>query len=137
MIYVRVPAVPVGQPRQRHRVVHAGGRAFASNYTPKNSPVNDYKATLRLAAQEAYGGAPLDGPLAVTLVFVFPSKRKCRIYKATKPDGDNLAKSTLDALNGLTFKDDSQVVDLHILKMHAAADEQPHVEITISPVTIP
>lgn len=33
-----------------------------------------------------------------------------------KPDADNIAKGVLDALNGLAWKDDSQVVDLWVKK---------------------
>ena len=134
MIAFTVPAVPIGQPRQRHRVLTVGGNTFAQNYTPKASSVSDYKATLRLAATQAYPDAPLEGPLLVTLTFVFASKRKMRIAKATKPDLDNLAKSTLDALNGLLFKDDGQVVRLVAEKWHAAHGEQPHVEVSITPL---
>lgn len=47
MIVMNVPGVPVAQPRQRHRVI-AGN---VSNYTPASSPVNAFKATVRLAWQ--------------------------------------------------------------------------------------
>lgn len=33
---------------------------------------------------------------------------------AVKPDADNLGKFLLDALTGVAFEDDSQVVDLHL-----------------------
>lgn len=35
-----------------------------------------------------------------------------------KPDIDNIAKSILDALNGIVYKDDSQVTDLSIIKKY-------------------
>ena len=35
-----------------------------------------------------------------------------------RPDVDNIAKSILDALNGLAYKDDSQVANLLILKCY-------------------
>lgn len=128
-----VPAVPVAQPRQRHRVVTSGGRTFAQNYTPAKSPVSEYKATLRLAASQAYQGPPLEGPLSVSLLFLFNAKSKrARKPKATRPDCDNLAKSTLDALNGLLFIDDGQVVKLAIEKWHADGTEQPHVLVSIT-----
>jgi Holliday junction resolvase RusA-like endonuclease len=34
-----------------------------------------------------------------------------------KPDTDNLAKFVLDALTGIVFADDAQIVDLHMLKL--------------------
>ena len=49
----------------------------------------------------------------------------------SKPDGDNLEKSTLDALSGLAFLDDRQVWWVNRQKLIASGDEQPHVEIRI------
>lgn len=136
VISFRVPAIPVAQPRQRHRVAMINGRAMAMNYTPAKSAVNEYKATLRMAAAAAYSGPPLEGPLKVTLLFLFASKAKReRKPKATRPDLDNLAKSTLDALNELIYKDDGQVVKLAIEKWHANGTEQPHVDVRIEPLT--
>jgi Holliday junction resolvase RusA-like endonuclease len=57
-----------------------------------------------------------------------------REWKPSKPDGDNVAKLVLDAMNKLVWRDDSQVVLLEVLKMIAAGDEQPHLEITITEV---
>lgn len=42
------------------------------------------------------------------------------IAPATKPDIDKLARSTLDALIGLAFDDDSRIVSLALSKMYAA-----------------
>lgn len=47
------------------------------------------------------------------------------ILRTQKPDCDNLAKSILDALNGIAYHDDSQVVELHVSKGYA---EQPRIE---------
>jgi len=48
-----------------------------------------------------------------------------------KPDTDNLGKICLDALNGLAYKDDSQVVCLHVNKWYS---DKPRVEILITEV---
>jgi Holliday junction resolvase RusA-like endonuclease len=135
-----VPAIPVAQPRPRATLAHGGKGARMHEVTSikggdgerRPHPIAAYKATVRLAMLDAYDGPPLECPLVVSLTCVFPSQKKARKWKATKPDCDNLAKSTLDALNGLLFKDDSQVVELHVVKFHAAGDEQPHVEIFIA-----
>lgn len=139
MISFTVHAIPVAQPRQRHRVISSGGRTFATNFTPRADPVNAYKATVRLAASAAYTGPPLDGPLLVSLVFVMPrpkamrwkSRPMPRAWQPTGKDLDNLAKSTLDALIGLLFVNDCQVCRLLALKVIAAGDEAPHVEAEI------
>lgn len=138
-----VPAIPVAQPRQRHRIVSAGGRTFASNYTPAKDPVNNFKATVRMAAAEVLQGPPLAGPLCVDMVFVFP-RQKAKVWKSKpmpryfhvgKPDRDNLAKSLQDALNGLAWVDDAQICAGSIEKYHAAGDEQPHVVVIIREIT--
>lgn len=46
-----------------------------------------------------------------------------------KPDIDNVVKIILDALNGIAYKDDTQVVDLYVRKKYS---DQPRVEIVIS-----
>lgn len=38
----------------------------------------------------------------------------------TKPDGDNILKVVLDALNGLAYDDDRQVVKMCIIKVYGA-----------------
>jgi len=138
-IEFNVPAIPKAQPRQRHRVVMSGGRAFASNYTPTRDPVNAFKASVQHAAASAHHGAPLEGPLRMSVVFVFPrpkgmvwkTKPMPRAWHTPKPDRDNLMKSLQDALNGLLFKDDSQICSGPIEKFIAAGDEQPHVEVIV------
>ena len=51
------------------------------------------------------------------------------IRPTKKPDCDNIAKIVLDALNGIAYPDDSQVVSLDIEKRYT--DSQPRVELTI------
>lgn len=138
MIVFRVAALPIAQPRQRHRVVTAQGRTYAHNYTPTKHPVNAFKAAVQLACTAAYQGPPLEGPLRVTLTFVLPRpKAMCwkkrstpRAWHTSKPDCDNLMKS-LDCLTGLLWRDDTQLCDVRIRKVIAAGDEQPHADIEV------
>ena len=39
-----------------------------------------------------------------------------------KPDADNLAKAILDALNGVAYPDDAQIVTLTVRKRYGEAD---------------
>jgi Holliday junction resolvase RusA-like endonuclease len=138
MISFTVPAIPIAQPRQRHRVVTSGGRAFATNYTPARDPVNAFKAAVQMAASQAYSGPPLECPLCMDLVFVFPRPKSVpkklgtgRQWHTVKPDRDNLQKSLQDALNGILYRDDAQICAGSVAKYRAAADEQPHVEVVL------
>lgn len=134
-----VPAVPVAQPRQRHRIIGGGDTQFVHNYTPANNPVNAFKAGLRIAAREAYGGPPLEGPLRIDVTFVFP-RHSNKVWKTRempryphiqKPDRDNLDKAVLDSLKGTIIVDDCQVYAGTIEKWRAAGDEQPHCVVRI------
>lgn len=59
------------------------------------------------------------------------NKLNNKIRPTKKPDCDNVAKVILDALNGVAYKDDSQVVELECNKYYS---EDPRVEILINEV---
>lgn len=52
-----------------------------------------------------------------------------RIYPTKKPDADNIAKIVLDALNGVAYTDDTQVINLLVQKRYGKVPEVK-VEIT-------
>lgn len=139
MIELLIHTIPVAQPRQRHRIIATGGRQFTQNYTPAKHPVQQFKSDLRFAwSQQGCQGFG-DAPLMVALLFVLPrpaSKTKKRgdnprMLHTSRPDIENLAKGVLDALTGLAWNDDKQVCDLLIRKRVAAANETPHVAISV------
>lgn len=139
-ISFRVPAIPVAQPRQRHRLITTKtGNQFVNNFTPAKHPVQDFKATVRHACREAYAGAPLDVPIELRVVFIMPrpgrliwkTKPMPRERHCSKPDIDNLLKSLKDALNEIAWRDDGQIFRVDACKMYAAGDEQPCVEVEI------
>jgi Holliday junction resolvase RusA-like endonuclease len=133
-----INAIPVAQPRQRHRVIQTGGKAFATNYTPKNDPVNTFKAACQMTVAEL-GIDLMTDPCVVDFVFVMPRPKKFdakkygdgRLPFGAKPDRDNILKSCQDALNGILWRDDSLIYDGRLAKFYAAKNEVPHVEITI------
>ncbi len=139
MIQFTVSTLPVAQPRQRHRAFQVDGQTRVSNYTPTRHPVNAFKSALQDALKRAYGGAPLDGPLLLNVLFLMPRPKAMvwkkrpmpRAFHDVKPDLDNLEKALKDALKGLAWRDDSQVADVIKRKRYAAGDEAPGVEVTI------
>jgi Holliday junction resolvase RusA-like endonuclease len=40
-------------------------------------------------------------------------------WPCKKPDLDNVVKSFMDAMNGIVYSDDSQVVEIHTTKVYA------------------
>lgn len=53
------------------------------------------------------------------------------ISPTIKPDTDNIAKSILDSLNGIAYKDDKQIVSLKVDKYYS---EIPSVSVEIKEV---
>jgi len=89
-----------------------------------------------LLARAAWRGeSPLDSPLAVDIVFVYPNLKSSKTEysrKTTRPDLDNLAKSVLDSLTDAGWwKDDSLVCDLRLLKIHGP---EPSVQVFVREV---
>lgn len=137
-----VPGEPVPQPRHRAGVQKKGRRAGkAQLYLPDDHPVHTFKAAVALVAGQACRGrkVPAGGPVELTLVFVFPRpgylvwKKKAmpREVMTAKPDLDNLAKAVKDAMNGIAWADDAQVVRTVQEKWYAAGGEPARTVVTV------
>lgn len=143
MIRFEVPGVPVAQSRQKHTTKRTkAGKTFMQNYTPKRDPVNAFKATVAQVASQ-HVRVPITGPVRISIEFIFPRllgmvcKKKAmdRQWEDSKPDSDNLEKSTWDALKGIAWNDDAQVCDSRVVKFFASGDEVARTIITIEPLT--
>lgn len=82
-----------------------------------------------VAAGGKYGGANVPFTVSIVARYSVPqawskSKREKalngEICPQTKPDCDNIVKSVLDALNGVAYADDKQVVAVSCRKKYAA-----------------
>ena len=51
-----------------------------------------------------------------------------KIWPAKKPDSDNIAKVVLDALNGIAYHDDTQIIKLSVTK---AYKEEAYLSVTL------
>jgi len=123
--------VAMGRPR-------FSGGPHPRAYLPKKTRSWVAGAIVILAAY--WRREPLEGPVAVELVFVHSRpKRLCRrkdpsgrLWRGVRPDLDNLAKSALDAIQAAgIIKDDAQVAVLEGRDMYAAKGESPKVEISV------
>jgi len=136
--FFEVAGSPVSQPRQRHRVIVANGKAFATNYTPAKDPVNTWKAYVREAAK-AKRVEVLRGPVIVEISFYLP--RPAALMRKKDPDGliphagakdlDNLYKAVTDALIGIAYQDDKQIHECHVNKWYHEKDGAPRAVITL------
>lgn len=87
------------------------------------------KARADAGIHEVFAAAQLPVRLAMTFVFERPkSVHASRTRPTVKPDYDKLARSTADALTGILWVDDGQVVDAEIHKIYGAP---AHVQITV------
>lgn len=111
--------------------------------TPKGRPrlgkYGTYTPAKTKAAEEAiqwaWHGKPMEGPLKVSLRFYFKRPKKClKCYKDTRPDIDNLVKLVCDALNGLAWKDDGQIVILEAYKLYCQHPDKPCIQLEIKEV---
>ena len=132
-----IPGEPAGKARPKFSTFNGHVRAI----TPKQTV--SYENLVKLSFGQAYPGAkPIekDVPLLVTIAAYFKipasvSKKRReamledRIRPTKKPDTDNIAKAVLDALNGIAYYDDSQVVTLTVDKLYS---DTPRVEVEIS-----
>ena len=117
----------------RFRVVRTKtGAGWVQSYKKKN--LQNWQALIRTKAQGIYREL-LEGPLAVT-VRIFLSRPKSRPKKYLlpdrKPDWDNVAKSGIDGVKGVLFRDDNQICDAHVFKRYTGNGEAPRIEIEIS-----
>lgn len=123
--------VPQGRPRASTR----GGRVNV--YDPSNS--RNYKQSVAWQAKKQYKGNPFEGALKVhvdiyrqipksTSGVRTERKENKEIRPIVRPDLDNYLKSVFDGLDGITWKDDSQIVSLSSEKYYST---NPRVEIKI------
>ena len=73
------------------------------------------------------------GPLKMEVTFFFkrPKSASKRIHHTVKPDLSNLVKSVEDALNGIVYVDDAQIVELSVIKVY---DSAPGIEVFIEEI---
>ena len=132
----RLTALIEPKPKERPRGTIIDGHVRI--YTPKTTEA--YEKQVRTAWVKENGETPIEGPVVVRvhLGMKIPkgtTKAKKALMLArkerptVKPDADNCAKSVLDALNGVAYRDDNQIVDLIVRKFYT---EIPCVKVIVS-----
>ena len=129
-------------------------RAFTNRHTGRTQVVDaakGSKAWKQEVATEAYAalalangdGLPglIDGPLAVSMTFFVPRpsshygarglKPSAPDYPTTRPDVLKLARAVEDALTGVVYRDDAQLVRERLAKLYG---EPARVEVEVEPL---
>jgi Holliday junction resolvase RusA-like endonuclease len=137
-ITITVPGAPVPKGRPRLSTINGHARAFTPAKTRR------YEDLIRFAAGEVMEGRELvQGATSVRIRAYMPmpqalAKHKTKgahaeaglIRPLTKPDIDNMAK-VIDALNGIVWPDDNQVVELFVEKFYSV---KPRLVVTVAPL---
>ncbi len=146
-VLIRVTGIPGAQGSKR--VTRYGGLIEAS------TRVAPWRQDIRFAALRAFKQNPIEGPVSISLEFIFKrpkshfgTGRNARTLKPSAPkyltskgcgDIDKLCRSTLDGLSmssgGSVLNDDSQVVSLSAEKRYVQGNEHQGAYISIMPLT--
>lgn len=136
----------VGEPVAQGRPKFSARNGFIKAYDPAKS--RDYKDYVRLAAAEQMQGKELlQGALKLSICIyrtapqaIAGKPKKAEeaergdIRPTTKPDLDNYVKGVKDALKGVVWGDDSQIVD-YIQPFGKFYSAKPRIEIMVKTIT--
>jgi Holliday junction resolvase RusA-like endonuclease len=129
-----VPGIPTPWAR-------AAGGATRARFTPARQ--RSAAATITQYCWLAMrGGRPLEGPVCLMVRAIYPwpaswsARKRARPgtqWKTSRPDVDNVCiKIVADALNGVAFIDDAQIVEVHAWKIYG---EFPGLQVIIEAQT--
>jgi len=136
----KIPVKPVGKKRPRFVVNKKTGRG--SGYDVNKTE----EGKMLLFCLNQWGGRePITGAVKADFEFVFSRpkshygtgrnagrlKPSAQEYHTQKPDCDNLCKLLTDALNGIVYKDDSQVCLGSFVKRWGYAGEPDGIVLTL------
>lgn len=134
MIAFTVPGLAAPGGSKRAYVIR--GRAVVTPANPTRE--RQWRAVVQVAARTAYSGAPLTGPLRMELRFVMPRpashlgarglRRSAPRVPATRPDLSKLVRALEDALTGIVWRDDAQVVEQWACKTYG---DSPQVDVQV------
>lgn len=97
-----------------------------------------WRRTVRATCMAA-GVKPIPGPIELELEFWIPRpksvKRESPIVRGS--DLDKLARAILDAIDGVAYDDDAQVVALRATKRYAGSERLAGCRIAIAPEPLP
>lgn len=134
LINFEIPGPPVAKGRAKafRRGDHIG------HYTPEKT--TNYETLVKLAANQAMAGREIfDCPVCLRAELFVPipaswSEKKKRqalnheIMPAKKPDCSNYLKIVEDGMNGIVYRDDSQIIQATVRKLYS---DRPRAEVTV------
>jgi Holliday junction resolvase RusA-like endonuclease len=130
------PPKPQGRPRACRRGAYAG--VYEDNKDKGDK--NNIRAQIVTQRPKRI---PMGTPVALAMVYYMPrpkmhysrsgqvKPRFIDVPHVARPDCDNMEKKFKDALSGMVWHDDSQVVSVYHRKCYCEPDKFPRTEITV------
>jgi crossover junction endodeoxyribonuclease RusA len=124
------------QPQGSMKAFMIGGKPRLTSDNTKMKPYRQQVGWSALDARTAagYSGLFAEKHIAVGVEFKFyfakpPSISKKRRHMIVKPDADKICRSTIDAMTGIMYADDAQIISLSASKEYGIPER---AEITIT-----
>lgn len=132
-VKLTIPGEPVAQGRPRF----SRRGKYVSTYDPPKSKA--YKEHVKQIARQELHIEPMTGSIMINVkVYRGIQKAGSKLTKrqkqdgiirpTVKPDTDNYYKAVSDALTGIVWVDDNQIVEMHVSKWYS---DTPRVEIEV------
>lgn len=117
------------------------GRAHVTQGGTKEhrDALGHWRSYIKSAAQERFKIMDSESPWSITAVFLLVRsaslpKGVTHPIKARSGDLDKLSRAVNDALEGVVYKDDSQIVDLNLKKRYVQQEQQTGVHLWIAKI---
>lgn len=135
----------LGEPQGKGRPRFARRGGYVSTYTPPKTKAYEKMirdAFIDVASKNLVKRYMFTSFVSVDIEAYFDvpksvSKVKRDLLRAgefcsKKPDGDNIIKVVLDALNEVAYADDKNVIDIHVAKYYAAELDNPRIIVRLT-----
>ena len=136
-----VPGIPISQGSKRAFVIRGKDGRHRPVLAESAKDLGEWRSRVALAARQAMRGLFPSGdwwwkkePLILTARFIFsrpPSLPKKRREHVVRPDLSKCVRAIEDAMTGIVYGDDAQIVTLGVSKVYAKDGLTPGVEIEV------
>jgi Holliday junction resolvase RusA-like endonuclease len=127
---------PKGSKKQFRWTPREGGGINSRLVESNEATLRPWMTAISATAAERWTGELMTGPVGIELLFCFARPRghygtgrnagvvrnAAPAQMAVKPDVDKLVRTALDALTGILFRDDAQVVELRARKQYGTPE---------------
>lgn len=126
---------PIPQGSMKGFPIRRGNGSIGVSLTSANSKMKPWRQEVALTAIQNWNAPPSDKPIKLALTFILTRKKSVkRTYPTVKPDIDKLTRAIMDALTGVVYVDDGQVVMVVSEKQYSYVSP-PQVKIQVLEVS--